>query len=81
MDKFAEFFHTPEEKLTTAQRDSFVKAFGRLARDMKDVQGRPLFKVYKEGKEIRLLSGQLVTEGIKLSTENDINKQAPDGND
>ncbi len=72
MDKFAEFFHNPEGKLTTAQRDSFVKAFGRLAHDMKDGEGRPLFKVYKEGKEIRLTSGQLVTEGIKLSAKNDI---------
>lgn len=72
MDKFAEFFHNPEGKLTTVQRDSFVKAFGRLARDMKDGNGRPLFKVYKDGKEIRLTSGQLVTEGIKLSAKNDI---------
>lgn len=72
MDRFAEFFHNPEGKLTTAQRDSFVKAFGRLARDIVDGNGIPLFKVYKEGKEIRLPSGELVTAGIKLSAENDI---------
>lgn len=69
MDKFAEFFHNPEGKLTTSQRDSFVKAFGRLARDMKDGNGRPLFKVYKEGKEIKLPNGRLVTDGIKLSAK------------
>lgn len=74
MDKFAEFFHNPEGKLTTSQRDSFVKAFGRLARDMKDGEGRPLFKVYKEGKEIKLPNGRLVTDGIKLSTKNDVDK-------
>lgn len=79
MDKFAEFFHNPEGKLTTAQRDSFVKAFGRLARDIKDGNGRPLFKVYKEDKEIRLTNGRLVTEGIKLSAENDIDNGAKVG--
>lgn len=79
MDKFAEFFHNPEGKLTTAQRDSFVKAFGRLARDMKDGKGQPLFKVYKEGKEIKLPSGQLVTEGLKLSAENDIDNHLRTG--
>ena len=79
MDKFAEFFHNPEGKLTTAQRDSFVKAFGRLARDMNDGNGRPLFKVYNDGKEIRLTNGRLVTEGIKLSAEKDIDNGAKVG--
>jgi len=41
---------------------------------MKDGNGRPLFKVYKEGKEIRLPNGQLVTDGIKLSAKNDVDK-------
>ena len=74
MDKFAEFFHNPEGKLTTSQRDSFVKAFGRLARDMKDGNNKPLFKVYKEGKEIKLPDGKLVTDGVKLSMKNDVDK-------
>ena len=46
-------------------RRRLVKAFGRLARDMKDGEGRPLFKVYKEVYEnaLRVLFREDETRG------------------
>lgn len=62
MDRFVEVFHNPEGKLTTAQRDQFVEAFGRLAASMVDGNKKKLFKTYNNGKRITFLDGEPLPE-------------------
>ena len=67
MNRFVEMFHNPEGRLTTEQRDIFVEAFGKLARDMVDADGKKIFKTYDDGKTIRLADGSELA-GVRLST-------------
>ena len=69
MDRFHEFFHTPAAGLTTSQRDSMARAFGALARDIVDAEGRPVFRVAGNGKHITTATGMPLTDE-KLSLDN-----------
>lgn len=69
MNRFVEMFHNPEGRLTTEQRDIFVEAFGKLARDMVDADGKKIFKTYDDGKTIRLADGAELAP-IRLSSQN-----------
>lgn len=42
-DRFAEMFNSPDGRMTARQRDSFVKAFDRLAKDIVDRNGNQIF--------------------------------------
>ena len=57
VDRIASVFHNPQGKLTTAQRDAFVKSFNKMAASLRDQNGRAIFKTFNDGKEIMLANG------------------------
>lgn len=57
MDRFRDFFHTPEMGLTTAQSTAMRNAFASLARDMVDERGRRIFRVDEFSRRITLANG------------------------
>ena len=57
MDRFRDFFHSPEMGLTTAQSTAMRNAFAALARDMVDERGRRIFRVDEFSRRITLANG------------------------
>ena len=51
--------------LTPAQIRTFESAFGKMVRDLRDNNGKNIFKTYKDGREIRLANG-VKLPGVRL---------------
>ena len=62
--------------LTTAQRDNLIKAVGRLAGQIKDENGRNVFKVEQGGKAIKLADGKALPE-VRFSFAGEKSATAP----
>lgn len=58
MDRFIEMFHNPKGKLTTAQKDAFIEVFGKTLMQLKDANGRNIFRVAQNGRNISLVDGR-----------------------
>lgn len=58
MDRFVEMFHNPKGKLTTAQKDRFIEVFGKTVNELRDGNGRKIFRVSNNGRDIRLADGR-----------------------
>ena len=54
MRRFHDHFYTPKGGLTSLQRRAMVRAFGNLARSIRDADGKPIFRVGYEGAHIIL---------------------------
>ncbi|MBO6292009.1 MAG: hypothetical protein J6N51_07120 [Selenomonas sp.] len=71
MNKFVKYFHGQDGGLSPAQRNTFVHAFGALAKDMVDDKGNKLFRVSADGKSILTRQGEPIESVGELSQEND----------
>ena len=54
MRRFHDHFYTPKGGLTSLQRRAMVRAFGNLVLSIRDVDGKPIFRVGYEGARIIL---------------------------
>ena len=54
MRRFHDHFYTPKGGLTSLQRRAMVRAFGNLVLSIRDVEGKPIFRVGHEGARIIL---------------------------
>jgi len=61
-DRFAEMFHNPQGKLTTAQKNRFDEIFAKTLSELKDRDGKPIFKTANRGREIRLFDGRALPQ-------------------
>ena len=69
MRRFHDHFYTPKGGLTNLQRQAMVRAFGNLARSIKDAEGKPIFRIGYEGARIILHDKSPLPE-VKYSLDN-----------
>ena len=69
MRRFHDHFYTPKGGLTSLQRRAMVRAFGNLARSIRDAEGKPIFRVGYEGARI-ILHDKSPLPDVKYSLDN-----------
>ena len=69
MRRFHDHFYAPKGGLTSLQRQAMVRAFGNLARSIRDAEGKPIFRVGYEGARIILHDKSPLPE-VKYSLDN-----------
>ena len=69
MRRFHDHFYTPKGGLTSLQRQAMVRAFGNLARSIRDAEGKPIFRVGYEGARI-ILHDKSPLPDVKYSLDN-----------
>lgn len=58
MNKFIDMFRNPQGRLTTAQAKALADQFAKIARDIKDADGKPIFRVNNRTGDIEVIGGR-----------------------
>ena len=72
MNKFIEFFHNPQGKLTTKQAQALADEFGKIATRLVDPNGERIFRYNRRTHNLETIGGRSMAKTTPLSEVSDI---------
>ena len=71
-NKFIEFFHNPQGKLTTKQKQALADEFGKIATRLVDPNGERIFRYNRRTHNLETIGGRSMAKTTPLSEVSDI---------